>query len=1781
MNQASLLFFTQFKKRLGIFLLSLFVICFSPEYLFALDDDEGPERLEQHFVRFPYTPEIAWTATKGGTQTAHAIPHTPTAEQIRSGQTRIKETLKPLEGKPLSTGDTLKVYAAAGEAGFHAVHGCHGDGDISPAISRELGLGRQKFHDEVLIELAKIVEPKTKGLGINDFGSGADPAKINAKGDIDFTLYAKNTGIEAQWLVDQYNKVFKELAKKRYGVDITPDRMDIVAHRYDATIPDWRTRENIGDFEIKLRTGTTLLRANPEAYFLEGAYLQQIMGRSVKPGKKTFTWYMPDPSADNGIRRIQVNAAQVPQFFYVPKARKALGFGGAVGNYHFHHAHADDFTAKTKYILRSLDNGPGLLLTGKRGDYMDIGRDTDVTEGMEDPKGKQERRQIIEDLYDAPQMKYSKDLRDEIFETYEICRKARIAKDKGKTFTDADLYADLTAHIKKHSLVPIDDATALKIAKQTYISTSEFILTANVLRTAKTRARDWLRPQTLKERISYEDEDGNLVSVVAKPADLKKLQFAAFREIHDAIQILQQDKKQHVIDQLKEQNPVLKRDIEIVEGIIKKKREMMLAPETETPESAMNFRQKAAQAVIDSWEAMGKLSTDSSLWTQTIKNAQSAMATAQAIESFLYSNLTQAVIFSSGKQYGPVLEQMRQATEETNKNIMNPVWMTRISRANSVVHVLTLYAEAGEFNETVIKEAVIEGLSHFPLIGMPIDIYRGTVSGLMSYNGDVKGLVKVTAGSGLGQIVMSQFIPGYGPVILVVNTAKGLVNLGGTVLFSPLKDQRIKLAYQGYLDPVDIDPKSEFYKLLLEKTGTGGAQNTIAWWMGSTGRKDRIYSPRPSVLHPIDPDMKLGIEERRKAVLNYFQPKIAALFEQRWGGAANVKTHPLHYSEIENEFLPKIMYKHVHEWWEGTGLFSAYDSLAVKRMMDEYYKEEMKSKMTQLLISDYLAGKEELIKTENEWYESLKRLIAFAAGHLESYIKTYTEDYPAIAGAHITAAMQFLGIEQEEADQIEPHIEIYSSPRVILGKDEKGNQTPVIEKINIRAKVQASDTEEYPAPFSIGFKIKSADMDKSLGETENFSIKFLPDKIPDKVTVTAIAYDANNIPFLEQDVTLPILEKAAASEYDGGESMAEIFERLEALAKKAEEMAEEAVENTNRKKAELDQAAAAFNTLTTAKDRLKNSLPEAEQILQEISGLISNLKTTLSQAEQGASHLNQSVPTAQALSFEICQNLKEIESNPSARENLLNNIRSKRQALISILSTGRNTKTGYAASIQTAKNQLRKMETKLSAVNSLMDPAKTRLDEGIILDHLIEADIAGEAARNNSDTIKDLIKDAEIEYEKGTSIIKGKGKTAETQKLQQKLDTLFDRIHKADKKAGDLVLSLEGKVEKINKDLEAMGREIQELKAKMDSVLNQVRKAESAIAELSQRIKTLEAGQTAVEDDLNELENAALDADICGESAQNTPPPPQDPDRNQTDQRCNELTQQMNDAQQRGDLQTYEYLLNSYRDCNFYNQAVAIFNSMVQNANNQYCNNLLNQLNNAQSRRDIAGYGALLNQAVNCPFYNQALDIYNGMKNQQNLQAFNTFLNGMSQILEQQNRNNRTTPPPPPVTVTPPPVVVRPPAGGVNPPTTNVPPVTTGGGQMSQADCEKKFCPVCATGGSVDLLGVSVNQQCNDCRKKFKAQIEDCMRGGVSANRPDAGTAQFNTYRVIKCKVPVRDYTGRIVRYRIFYEFSGKNRKYPTGAECSAIGNSCTWEGCIDMAQKYNIRDNTGYSVLP
>ncbi len=284
------------------------VVAFAP---IGWAQDES-QRVEPRFVHFALQPKDAKQVQGQGPFTAPGhVESAPSPADIQRGQQAVLALLQGRGRGPLTVSEMLQVYAAAGAGGHHAIHGLLGKG-IDAELSKQLGAARSQFHAEVLAELAKQVKAKTPqtGLGVNDFGASSDPAKVNAKTDIDFTLYPQADGVTAQWLVAEYNRLFKELSKAK-GRALDPSQLDIVAHRADATIPDWRQQHSLADFELTLRTGRSLLKANREAYFLEGAVAQQVMGRSVNTDQPTFMWL--DVEADGTLTKTVEHASRVPQ----------------------------------------------------------------------------------------------------------------------------------------------------------------------------------------------------------------------------------------------------------------------------------------------------------------------------------------------------------------------------------------------------------------------------------------------------------------------------------------------------------------------------------------------------------------------------------------------------------------------------------------------------------------------------------------------------------------------------------------------------------------------------------------------------------------------------------------------------------------------------------------------------------------------------------------------------------------------------------------------------------------------------------------------------------------------------------------------------------------------------------------------------------------------------------------------------------------------------------------------------------------------------------------------------------------------------------------------------------------------------------------------------------------------------------------------------------------------------------------------------------------------------
>ncbi|MBN1904432.1 MAG: PASTA domain-containing protein, partial [Deltaproteobacteria bacterium] len=71
---------------------------------------------------------------------------------------------------------------------------------------------------------------------------------------------------------------------------------------------------------------------------------------------------------------------------------------------------------------------------------------------------------------------------------------------------------------------------------------------------------------------------------------------------------------------------------------------------------------------------------------------------------------------------------------------------------------------------------------------------------------------------------------------------------------------------------------------------------------------------------------------------------------------------------------------------------------------------------------------------------------------------------------------------------------------------------------------------------------------------------------------------------------------------------------------------------------------------------------------------------------------------------------------------------------------------------------------------------------------------------------------------------------------------------------------------------------------------------------------------------------------------------------------------------------------------------------------------------------------------------------------------------------------------------------------------------TSGSSGLSRDECERKYCPECKDKG-VDLLGVAVNDQCNECRKRKKSDIDKCMSG----EKTGPGTSHVGKDYMVVC----------------------------------------------------------------
>jgi hypothetical protein len=294
------------------------------------------------------------------------------------------------------------------------------------------------------------------------------------------------------------------------------------------------------------------------------------------------------------------------------------------------------------------------------------------------------------------------------------------------------------------------------------------------------------------------------------------------------------------------------------------------------------------------------------------------------------------------------------------------------------------------------------------------------------------------------------------------------------------------------------------------------------------------------------------------------------------------------------------------------------------------------------------------------------------------------------------------------------------------------------------------------------------------------------------------------------------------------------------------------------------------------------------------------------------------------------------------------------------------------------------------------------------------------------------------------------------------------------------------------------------------------------------------------------------------------------------DSRCNQLGEAFWSLMLAQRVDEARGVLAQAADCDFSQRGLAA----LQEQRDLDCLRLNNQILAACLQRDLAQSQSLMQVAyaqgcaVAPEAYSCVQDAQRGEQIQRNQQAWGQVFATMNDLIRMQQdvnnqRTNAATQNLGGLTVNP--VNVDPnaflsshgaaPPGSLTPtgPTTGGGTTAGGSGGRSADDCLRQYCPMCFN--DVDLLGASVDPQCNSCRSLNAANIRACQEGG------QAGTAVQTTatYRVV-CAMSEPDANG----HRWYTWCSCANPNDVIGANSRVIASSRSWDECKATADRMN-----------
>ncbi len=1035
----------------------------------ALAEGTAEEREEPSGFLFrfrsPAAPQVAGGSPHGSSGD-HGHDHL-SADEFARRQEDVRQFWEEHKSSGGSLDQDVVIELFRRAKHFSVVHALLVD-TISPQDSVRIGQIRAEIHQQVLTNLYESGRFGDR-LGVNDFGTVG-----NAKSDIDFTPYAeRQLGAD---LVEAYEAEFRRLTG-----GVSPGQMDIVAHKHEAFIPDWRQSRATADFVQALREGRRLLRSNPEAYFLEGAYHQQVMGRSAEG--TTLMWLERD--ANGRVVRSASNAALDPDFFYFrPDVRARYAWGGAVGNWHFYHAHPDDKVAQAKYLLRSIDDGARLS---------QLSNDQVKSFAKFEKLSPSQQSGVVRKLYGG---RVPPELVARFLAVMQTAARIRDIKASGGDTSGADAYRSMI-DLERRSNPDMSDEGLLERAKRSVDTVGAAMLLENNIIASEARLKDWLAPQVDSGEFRTVSSKGGLKRITIDAEKIRRLQMSAFFELRDGIELLPDAE----IRRIQQANPRYADDIRILRGVIETQRQMMLAPDTIPDEEAGSHRMQVADDVLRELARLDAVIDHGGPLRFYRDVGRSAWQHGQQFEDWMQARLVDAIgrTFSGNDaRMIPLLNQMREATKVSNERFLGPRWMARLDKANAFVEVLKAYAREGELNAEVAKVAFYQGMSYVPGVGT-----------LMQIQGGMQGVITLAS---------TQIIPGYGQMLIVLQLAKNGVELVGLAVFEPLKDERELLAYQGYLD--------------------AGGSGIFA-----TGQTERFNGRVTPVLKMMDSTGSLSLDERRERIYEYFHDDITRTIDKDASFPYTEREWPHEWIKQEQKWLTVRLRQYVLHWWNATGPFDHDDEiLAFRARTVGMSEEEFRGRIEARLWRDYWKGRERAMQKDivegeakkSAFLETLAQIAAVDVG-LDEKQQSLVADFD--RNGEITFADVLDGMPV-----IDPAIEIISAPGVeTLELDAEIYEEEEIETVplvNLGARVYAS-TGDHPLPWTISWEVRQGGSSKSFGWGNSSAAGSMENGDasaagPWPVNVTAIARDAENREFARQTIDLAV-EKIEIGRIDNEE----------------------------------------------------------------------------------------------------------------------------------------------------------------------------------------------------------------------------------------------------------------------------------------------------------------------------------------------------------------------------------------------------------------------------------------------------------------------------------------------------------------------------------------------------------------------------------------------------------------------------------------------------------------------